>query len=439
MNLKFVSLLFISFVLASSCKKQNDNVFLANEALQGFDGYMYTDTISLNTCTIREDSLRTDNLTHNTVGVINDPLFGTYSANSYAQFRLPQLGNVISSQTLDSVVLFLQFTSETAYYGDLNSTMDLSVYELNEKMDTFQRYSNGSYNYDPTPIGTFSGKFRVSDSMDYMDLGTAKKAAPGISIKLSNTFAQKLFNANSTDLSSQDQFINFFKGIAVVPTSNPSSGSGIIAALNFKGSYSRIRIYYNGNQQSDFQVIDESNRLTKFNISNQPFNILQQKSLNGKFNFDTTYIQAMTGAKLKIDIPYLFAMTPKNGKKMTIGKAEIIIRPLAGSYTSPFNLPSRLLLLQPDESTRINNFIEDITEPFYGGKYDAVKNEYRFNITRHIQQLFINYQNKGSNKNRGLYLLVPTDEPIAPSRMVIDARKKLKDAGIEFRLVYTEL
>jgi len=414
-------------------------VFLANEATQGFDGYSYADSFSLLTSTIREDSIKSDSLSHNLVGEINDAVFGKYQASSFFQFRLPQLNNVISSQTLDSAVLFLQYTSTSAYYGDLNSTVAFDVVEVSEAMSSAVSHSNQNYAYNPTPIGAFTGKFRPADSINIRELGKTVKVAPCIAIKLSNAFATKLFNATSGDLSSQESFIQFFKGLGLVPTSNPSFGSGAIAAFNMFGSFSKIRIYYSDTLQSDFQVQNESKRFTKYTVINQNSDILKQKSASAKANFDTTYAQAMGGAKTRIKIPYLFGITKPNGKKISVGKAEIIIRPLAGTFASPFTLPTRMLILQPDPTTNLNAGVLDLLEPFYGGSYNATKNEYRFNITRHIQGLFSDYQLLGKDNNRGLFLTIPTDFPIAPSRILMDMRKGIPNAGIEFKLIYTEL
>ncbi len=172
-------------------------------------------------------------------------------------------------------------------------------------------------------------------------------------------------------------------------------------------------------------------------MSNQGPDITKQKS--SKASFDTTYAQAMGGAKTWIRFPNLFGLVPKNGKKISVGKAELIIRPVAGTYPAAFPLPKRMLVLQPDAITNLNAGIIDLLEPFYGGTYDAAKNEYRFNVTRHVQSLFTDYQIKGVNNNRGLFLSIPTDYPVTPSRIVLDMRKGLKDAGIEFKLIYTEL
>lgn len=439
MNFRLVSFLLISVVYFSSCKKQNDNVFLRNEGTLGFDGYSFTDSFSLFTSTVREDSLITDSLSHNLIGVINDPVFGLSRAASYFQFRLPQVNKVIRTETMDSLVLFMQFTSTSAYYGDLNSVASFKVYALTESMNSSVIYSNQSYSYDISkPIGSYTGKLDLDDSLDITELGNKVKVAPGISIKLDTAFARTIFNANTADLSSSESFLQLFKGLAIVPDANPGVGSGVIVAFNMKGSGAKLRMYYNGNLQSDFIVNDESRRFTSYNVSNQSTAVTKQKS-NSKSNFDTTFVQTMAGAKTHIRIPYLMGVIKNKAQKISVGKAEIIIRPLAGSYSSPFTLPTRLLLLQPNPENNLNTGIIDVFEPFYGGSYNAISNEYKFNITRHVQSLFTDYQLHGKNSNLGLFLITPSDKPIAPSRIILDTRKGIVNAGIEFRLIYTEL
>jgi hypothetical protein len=434
----------ISFILIgfffTSCKKKADNVFLVNEGTVGFDGNGYTDSFTILTSTIREDSLKTDSLSNNLIGVIDDPFFGNYHARSFFQFNLPELGKVISSGTLDSVVLFMQYTSKTAYYGDLNSELSLNVYELNTALSaTNAAYSNQNYGYIATPIGSYTGKLKVNDSIKIRDLAKKVTIAPTLAIKLSASFANKLFNATSTDLASQTAFLNLFKGLVIVPNTFPVSGNGAMAAVNMYAAFSKIRIYYNDTMQSDFKVLDDSRRFSQYYVSYQNSEITKQKAAGKKANFDTTFLQSLTGAKTRISIPYLLKIA-KN-KSISVAKAEIIIRPVAGSYGTTTPLPARLLLLQPHPTTGLNAGIIDALafEPFYGGAYNATLNGYKFNITRHIQNLFIDYQRYGKDNNNGLFLIIPTDNPIAPSRMAVDTRKKLPNAGIEFKLYYSEL
>src|SRR5690606_30821556 len=128
---------------------------------------------------------------------------------------------------------------------------------------------------------------------------------------------------------------------------------------------------------------------------------LSQRSFSGKYNYDTTFVQSMAGAKTKIDIPWLSSLIPQDGKRISVGKAELIFRPVAGTYSAPFTLPKRMLLLEPDKETGLNSPIIDLLEPFYDGNYNATANEYRFNITRHIQSLLSDMQRNGVNSNRG--------------------------------------
>lgn len=442
MNFKLVSSFFLCLVFFSSCKKHTDNVFLANEATLGFDGYSFCDSLTLLTSTIREDSVKTDSLSNNLVGIINDAEFGQYKSTTFFQLGLSELNKVISGQQLDSAVLFMQYTSPTAYYGDLSSTASFDVYEVNQAMSSSFVYSNQSYTYNPTPIGSFSGKFKLSDSIFMHNLSTNIKIAPSISVKLSNTFATKLMNASAGDLSSNASFAQYMNGLAIVPTASPSPGSGVIAAFNLNavGTYTRVRLYYNDSLQTDFVLQTDSRRLSTYTVSNQPATITKQKSAGKKTDFDTTYVQAMTGAKTRILIPNLFSIIKDKDKKISVGKAEMIFRPLAGTFSNPFTPPTRMVLFQPDPTTNLNQFVLDyITEVFYGGNYNSTSNEYRFNITRHIQGLFSDYQLKGIDNNRGLFLAIPSDFPVAPSRVILDTRKGIKNFGIEFRLVYTEI
>jgi hypothetical protein len=438
-NLRLVFIFICSLVVFTSCKKQSDNLFLANEGTVGFDGYSFIDSLNMLTSTVREDSLKTDSLSHNLIGVINDAEFGRYEASSFFQFKLPQVDKVVSTQTLDSVVLFIQYTSNIAYYGDLNSELSFKVYELSESMNSAVTHSNQTYAYNPTPVGSFTGKVKLTDSMQITQLGKRVKVAPGISIKLSTAMAQKLFNASATDLKSSDNFLQYFKGLAIVPDNTPAMGSGIIAAVNLKGAFTKLRIYYNDSLQSDFGVIDNAKRFSQYKVSGQGNLIKKQKASPSNANFDTTFVQAMAGAKTKIQFPNLFSIITKSSKKISIGKAEIIIRPLAGSFSTPFSLPTRLLLLRPDPTTNLNAGIIDLIEPFYGGKYNSITNEYRFNITRHVQSIFTDYQLNGKNSNNGLFIVAPSDNPIMPSRIILDTKKHQNNAGIEFELVYTEL
>ena len=81
--------------------------------------------------TIEEDSLRTDTLNTNLLGVINDPEFGISRANLIVQPILTDFGDDLSDKLIDSVVLTLKYdkaqilgnVEHLLKYGNLESTM----------------------------------------------------------------------------------------------------------------------------------------------------------------------------------------------------------------------------------------------------------------------------------------------------------------------------
>jgi len=99
-KIKTVFWTVIALVVFSACKKYNDNIYLNNDGTQGFDGYTFSDSLKISSKTVREDSLKTDSLSQNLVGVLNDPIFGVYRASTFCEFKLPQIDKVISTETL---------------------------------------------------------------------------------------------------------------------------------------------------------------------------------------------------------------------------------------------------------------------------------------------------------------------------------------------------
>src|SRR5690606_33977804 len=105
----------IILLLFSFCKEPvlKDDSLLPDEKL----GLVFTDTLTLIAHTVREDSLRTDEMPDNLLGKMDDPIFGKSYASVYFQLRL--LTNNVdlgSGVQLDSAVLMLRYSGK---YGDL--------------------------------------------------------------------------------------------------------------------------------------------------------------------------------------------------------------------------------------------------------------------------------------------------------------------------------
>jgi hypothetical protein len=421
-----------------SCKKKGDDVSLNGQLSGKEPNIEVSDTFQLVTRTIQEDTLSTDSLSHYLLGRVNDPIFGESQAKIFCQLRMDQvLVNPINSggSTLDSVVLTLTYPKTDYHYGDDQSPLSFDVFELTEDMDIGVDYlSDDEFAYDNTPIGSYDAVPNYTDSIynvrfknDSIDLG------PSIRIKLSSAFANKLFNASTNDLSSQDGFLQFVKGLAFVPKDvSPAPGSGNIFGFDVFNHFSNVTLYYDDTAEVTFVIENESEVVANYQHLSEPIEILNQKN-SSSGNFDTTYVQPMSGAKTFIELPNIYDLQ-KDGP-VTINRATVKIKVLDGSIESNFGAPDDLVLAQPNPTDGTSFAILDFFQG-YGGKYNVDDNSYEFRITRHLQDLLFRKQQYGEDNNLGLFLLARSDNPIKPARIVLDTRK---DVGITLEVIYTKL
>jgi len=422
------TLLFIT-----GCKKRDDLIALNTGSILPTDLFI-VDSLSIASSTVREDSIPSQMLSNQQLaGKMNDPLFGVSEASIFTDVRLVSVGSGINATTgADSAFLFLTFTSDIAQYGNLNSNQEFTVYELSEELDrTKTFYSTDSVLYNPTPIGSYTGTFNLKDSLSIKKDTTTSRVAAGIKIQLTKDFANKLINATANDVITEASFRSYLKGICIIPTGNPSSGQGAIVGFNFNNKATGIHVYYDGGKYANFLTDSACRKFSQYKIASQADNITYQKN-NPSETFDTTFVQALTGAKTHFRFPTLFSLV--EDQNIFIHKAELIIPVYKDAISTLYRAPSRLLLTQPDETTGRNLNIIDIFSSSYGGQYDAISGQYSFVITRHIQELFKSYVVNGDDFNFGLYLTSTIDLPITPARILIDTRKD-KPINEKLRLV----
>ena len=106
-------------------------------------------------------------------------------------------------------------------------------------------------------------------------------------------------------------------------------------------------------------------------------------------------------------------------------KAEIVFYTDGSPNVRQF-APPRLNLYQPlNASSDRNRLIDDATQApaTFGGIYDETRKCYRFTVTRHIQNILNDKHFKSLNTNLGLYLAVPSDNPVIGARTGIDHTK----------------
>lgn len=372
----------------------------------------YEDSLTLLTQTIKEDTIRTDVMavpSSTLLGKYQDPIFGQSTASFYTQLRMfanaPVLG---TNPVCDSVRLSLIYYD--MYGKKVAHKQTLSVYELTEDLDIASYYySHQTKQKSATDLANFVFTPRPKDSVTIHKV----KYAPQLRAALSNAFGQKILNLDSTNLSTNENFMKAVKGLYITTENTgplpPSEGN----IIQFYLVTSSLTIYY----RTEVAGVKDTAELdlglggvAHFTHFEHPYltggnpdpDILKQLGANPPAQNEVNYVQAMSGLKTRIKIPNLV----KWGKKDFIGvnRAELVVKSMV-SRKDTFALPSRLTLnainddgtssVLPDEFEGIN---------YFGGTMDTTDittnyPTYHFTITRYVQQLI-----SERRSNNGLYL-----------------------------------
>ncbi len=435
--LKHFLLLFLMLNLFFSCKDDPSIIGVDLQPETDKLKVFVSDTTTIIAYSVPEDSIRTDETTVSLLGSNFDPVFGATTASIYTQIRLSTTSvNFGTSPQLDSIVLALEYTGVS--YGDTTTPQTFRVFQL---ADTLIRdssyYSNQTRQIIQPEIGSFTFTPLPHDSI-YVD--TIKYKAQ-LRMHLTDEFGYKILNADTSDLASGLAFLRFMKGLYI--TADPVSSGGAMLYFSLVSNYSRMTIYYHSSPDTlknyNFPITDASARFMNFN--HYGYQGADAEMMSQVFNGDTTlgsevlYLQAMSGIKTKIKLPF-FRDWVKN-QKIAINEAKLIITDY--NPQSEFEPAPALILLQAKEngsSSLMLDYYEGTS--YFGGDYDSDNGEYFFRISRYAQNLL----KSDTINDYGLYLVVSGGSLIA-NRVQINGYNPSSPSALEKRLklkmIYTKL
>ena len=371
-----------------SCQKEPDLIGLGlvpgNDLMQ----HEYIDTTTVIAYTVREDSVRTNELSANLLGSVADPVFGTTTASIYTQFRLPNVNTSFgTSPVVDSIILTLTYSG---IYGDSLAQKNIQVYELaGDLSKDASYYSTSTVRINPTIIGqaSFVPSFLQPDSID------GEYIAPHMRINLTPAFANKLITASSTTLSSNDSFQKEFKGFYITSSNATNPGTGSILYLNLTGSMSKVTVHYHNSTDTatlNFPINSSTNSYcARFNHYNHFGYQGADPALISQFKGDTTsgnnelFVEAMGGAKIRVRFPYLTALAKQ--KKIAINEAVLVLENMDPDEDYPMPSLLGIRALTSDTLTHYSTLPdEDEGSAFING-YSIDNKQYRIRITRYVQ------------------------------------------------------
>lgn len=419
----------------------------------------YQDTTTIYTRTVKGDSLTTDESSiSNGTGLIGkyiDPVFGTASASMYTQVRLPSNISPTTFGTApicDSIVLSLVY--EGTFYGKKERKQQkLNVYQLNESMSVSNTYySTSTLSKSTTDLTAANGHIftpRPVDSITVFDNPVKPQLKPQLLVPLDVLFGQLLLNNGTAgSLATNADFQNILNGIYITTENTTGLLAGEGNILHFKMGESKITLYYRNSTTSPFISLKYDFSLgsvARFNHFEHNYtaglgaipDLTNQLSTPTQTQNNTVYIQSMAGVRTKIEFPHLMDWV-KDGL-IGVNKAELVISVDTSDILATYNIdtfaqPAALILfgINDDGTTYA---IPDAFEGsnYFGGSFNSGNFQYRFNISRYIQQVL-----DGDRNNNGLYLLA-SNGVIFANRVLICGGPSSSSRPMKLNITYTKL
>lgn len=412
------SALGLVFLFLVSCTKINEPTTLGGDLIPGVDNITTFDTTLSVVATnyfIANDTTRFFYSDFAAIGKMNDPVFGTTTANAYFNVGLPTYGanpfgdpSTTKVGIVDSVILSLSYQGG---YGDTaNSFQTVSVFEISQsagfRNDSVYRFTVPDFATTGSQLGskTFLPKSLTDSIQVIRGQSDTTKVANVLRIPLTTTLGNRfaLYDTSNTfngGFRNDSIFQTLFRGIAIKAQSSTSQGALSYFDLTDQTNTS-LTVYYhaivNGVADTALKTVSfyhtvngQANVINRQNGGDYAAYASPGTSPNGSL-----YIQSTPGSYVVINIPALDAFKTTN---KVIHRAELIINKVPSSSSIAdkiFTPPARLFLdrLSPHLDTA---FIipNDMTFNTLTGGFDLTSfggdlrsdDTYHFTLTRHVQ------------------------------------------------------
>ena len=391
----------------SSCKKDTS---IGADILPQDDllNVKFTDTLTVFSKTLADTFLRTDKLSKNYLGVINDPLFGFQKASIAVELDRPNDvydDTLMTSYTVDSVVLFLKYSY---IYGDTTVPQSFDVSTISNKIiETSPYYSNSSL-FPPTGIiGSVSNYLFTPTTNPVATSRTDTGGVTGIlRIKINNSVGNTILDLKQTILRDSSLFKNAFPGILI---ENATNAGKAMAEIDISSGFSALAIFYkdkNGDAKDmklftsilNYNTGSNSTRVNGVNLfSNLLSSTVQNTVASGLESDSVNYVLGQAGTLLRISLPTL-----NNVGRVAVNKATILLSQIQAN-TSPLTTPFYLVLLKRNAAGNIDilptgdgvGILDTTTTDDFGNKVAR----YSFNVSKYIQAVAT-----GNESNSDLYV-----------------------------------
>ena len=348
-----LALLFV-LIVTTSCEKQYIN-FGTNFIDNSITNLVLVDSSTVEVSTVYVDSFVTSNTNTIFAGRFKDDKFGVVKSQSFLQMGLPPSTtyDMPNGATFDSLEVILKLNKQ--YYGDTLSTYKVAIHQLLAPITypTTQQFSFFNLNtreYASTELG--SNQLVVSPfGRDTI----AIKLSPALGLDLFKKMQDK--DAATTTLA---EFISYFKGLAIVGGITNNLILGFSDSLTMRMHYHKPTVFTDA-AHIDFGINQANYQFNNITIdrSGSPIAALgpTNKQLPSSATQNAGFSQYITGSIAKLRFPYIRDLY-QLPNFIKIIKAQLIIKPVQGSFIAPYSLPPYLRL---SGTNNTNLFGSDLT------------------------------------------------------------------------------
>jgi hypothetical protein len=445
-----VAAIFLVALYLGSCSKQELGVgveLYSNNQL----GVHYVDTFKINSYSKIVDSVISNGLGVSNLGFYNDPFFGKTKAGFYTQFEIGSSGvDFGDTLTCDSIVLYLKLGSgNLSYYGPENKPLRINVQQISKsatftKDDTYYTSSSLSLNrsslLDPDFDNLIEPNFFDTVPLSRDSNFTALNIPGVIRLKLKTSFGQEILNLNGTSvLESNNNFLEEYKGLYVSVIGEDGED---ILFINMSDFGTAVMIYYKegSDQQEDEYKFIIDNFSAHFNAYDHDYDqsaslrmkaVLLDSTIGNNYFFN----QSGGGFKAIINFPSLESLRDSQ-LYIPVNKAELIL-PVEPGSNKIYAPPSQLYIFRINDEGKEELILDQyLGTNHIDGIYNAEKNQYRFNIVKHVQAIL----NGDINENG---LVIKTTGPgSTPNRLILNGNEADTSLGLlpmKLRLYYSSL
>jgi Domain of unknown function (DUF4270) len=397
-----LSSLMLCVTMLASCS--SDDFTLGEKFMGSTIRTVLIDTCTVRLSTVSIDSVVTSGKNSILAGSFSDTTFGSTECIAYIPFTVPA-----SSDPPDAVIVFdsidLKIVLNGTWLGDTTVSHSFGVYLLDEVItlpDDGDFYSSWSVACSPEPLTLFSFKPHP---------GTADTISVRLPDWLGTDLLERIMDDDQQVLGSQERFMDYLKGIAI--TSGPDNKC--VLGMTVSDTCMVLRLHYH---YSMLERTEEIITVTPFtercfygavtDRSGTPFFNLEGNELTSSATGNMVLIQALTGAYVSIDFPYLNNLLELGGY-CTITEATLRIPPVRGTYSRFVPLPDVLSMYVSNEDdvtvSYITTYSGDALQTGNLVKDDLfnVDTYYSYDITSFLQEQLGAI---GINK-RELQLIIP--------------------------------